>query len=70
VGAINSLCILVDIKKEKLKMIGHPERMKHGRVIKEIFESKPERRTRKERPKLRLLKDVERVLREMKVKRW
>jgi hypothetical protein len=41
VGAIKSLYILADIKKGKLKTIGHLERMKHGRVVKEIFESKP-----------------------------
>jgi hypothetical protein len=70
VGAINSLCILVDIKKGKLKMIGHLERMKHGRVIEEIFESKPEGRRRKERPKLKLLKHIEMDVCEMKVKRW
>lgn len=51
-------------------MIGHLERMKHGRVIEEIFESKPEGRRRKERPKLKLLKHIEMDVCEMKVKRW
>jgi hypothetical protein len=35
-----------------------------------IFESKPEGRRRMGRPRLRWLEDVEKVLLEMKVKRW
>jgi len=38
-------------------------------TVKEIFESKPEG-SRMERPRMRWLKDAEKYLREMKVKRW
>jgi len=41
----------------------------HGRVVKKIFESKPERRRRKGRPRFRWLEDAEKYLREMKFKR-
>jgi len=45
--------------------------MNQGRTIKKIFESKPKgRRRRRGRPWLRWLEDVEKGLREMKVKRW
>jgi hypothetical protein len=44
--------------------------MGHGRIVKKTFEGKPERRRRIGRPRLRWLEDVEKDLREMKVKRW
>jgi len=44
--------------------------MNQGRTVKEIFENKPEGNRRRGRPKLRRLEDVEKDLREMKVKRW
>ena len=44
--------------------------MDHGRVVKKIFESKPEGRRRMRRHRLRWLEDIEKDLREMKVKRW
>ena len=44
--------------------------MDHGRTVKKIFESKPEGRRRKGRPRLRWLNDVGKDLREMKVKGW
>jgi hypothetical protein len=54
-----------------LKWVGHLEKSEHRRVVKEIFETKSEGRIRRMgRPKLRWLKNVERELREMKVKRW
>jgi len=43
--------------------------MNQGRAVKEIFEGKPEE-SRKERPRLRWLEDVEKDLLEMKVMRW
>ena len=42
----------------------------HGRVVKKIFESKPEVKRRKGRPGFRWLEDAENDLREMKFKRW
>jgi hypothetical protein len=44
--------------------------MDHGRVVTKIFESKPEGRGRIGRSRLRWLNDVEKDLRQMKVKRW
>jgi hypothetical protein len=44
--------------------------MDHGRVLKEIFESKPGGKRRKERLRLRWLEDVENNLREINFKRW
>ena len=43
--------------------------MGRGKIVKTIFESKPEGRRRMGRPRLRWLEDVEKDLREMKVKR-
>ena len=44
--------------------------MDQGRTVKKIFESKPEGNRRRGRSRLGCLEDVEKVLREMKVKRW
>jgi hypothetical protein len=38
------LDIAADMKKKRLRWIGHPIRLDHGKVIKKIFESKPEER--------------------------
>ena len=43
--------------------------MDQGRTVHEIFESKPEG-SRRGRPRLRWMEDVEKDLRETKVKRW
>jgi hypothetical protein len=44
--------------------------MDQGRRVNKIFESKPKRSRGKRRPRLRWLEDVEKVLWEMKVKKW
>ena len=44
--------------------------MDNGGIVKEIFESKPERRTIMGRPRLRWLEAVEKDLQEVNVKRW
>jgi hypothetical protein len=44
--------------------------MDQGRMVKKIFESKPEGSIRKGSPRLRCREDVEKDLRKMKVKRW
>jgi hypothetical protein len=44
--------------------------MDQGRTAKKIFESKPEGRRRRGTPRMRWLEDVEKDIREMKVKRW
>jgi hypothetical protein len=63
------LDVLADIKKKRLEWTGHVVRMDQGRTVKKIMESKPKSR-RRERPRMRWLEDVEKDLREMKVKRW
>jgi len=42
--------------------------MVQGRIVKKIFESKPEGSRRKRSPRMRWLEDVQKDLREMKVK--
>ena len=44
--------------------------MHPGRRVKKIFESKPKGSRRRGRPRLRWTEDVEKGLREMKVRRW
>jgi hypothetical protein len=60
------LDIVVDIKR--FEWIGHLVRTDHGRVVKEIFDSKLNGR-RMERPRLRWLEDIEKGLWEIQVKR-
>ena len=63
------LDIVADTKKESLEWVGHVARMDQGRTVKKIFESKPER-SRRGRPSLGWLEDLEQDRREMRVKRW
>jgi predicted metal-binding protein len=49
-------------------MIGYMVRMDQRRRIKKVFGSKPEGSRRSGRPRLRWLEDVDKYLREMKVK--
>jgi hypothetical protein len=49
--------------------IGYVVRMDQGRIVKKVFGSKPEGSRRSRRPSLRCLEDVEKNLREMKIKR-
>jgi hypothetical protein len=53
-----------------LEWIGHVVRIDQGRIVKKIFESKQEGSRRRGRPRMRWLEDVEKDIREMKVKRW
>jgi len=45
-------------------------KMDHGRLLKEMFDSKLGGIRRKKRPRLRWLEDVEKNLREINVNRW
>ena len=63
------LDIVADIKKKKFECTGHVVRMDQGREAKKIFENKPEGSRRRGRSRLRWIGDVEKDLREMKVKR-
>jgi hypothetical protein len=60
----------VDIYRKRLEWLGHVTRMDQRRVVKKIYDSKPEGRRKVGRPKLRWLDDVENNLRVMKIKRW
>jgi hypothetical protein len=55
---------------KRLEWTGHVIRMDQGNTVKKIFESKPEGSRRRGRPRLRCPEDAEKVLRQMKVKRW
>jgi hypothetical protein len=61
---------VVDIKKKTLEWIVYVARMDRGRTVKKVFESKREGNRRRGRHKRRRLKDVEKDLREMMIKRW
>jgi hypothetical protein len=61
---------VANIKKKRLEWIGHLVRMGQGKTVKKIFLSKPEGSRRWKRSRMRWLEDVEKGLREKKVKRW
>jgi hypothetical protein len=63
------LDIVVDIKKERMEWTGHIVRMDQGRTAKKILGSKLEG-SRRGRPRMRWLEDVEKDMRQMKVRRW
>jgi len=63
------LDIVTHIKSKRLKWVGHVVRMDQERVVKIVFESKPEGRRRMARPKLGWLEDDEHDLWELTVKR-
>jgi hypothetical protein len=62
--------LVVDINRKRLEWLGHVIRTDQRRVVKKIFDSKPEGRRKVGRPRLRWLDDVENDLRVMKIKRW
>jgi hypothetical protein len=64
------LDIVADIREKRLEWTGHVVRIDQGRAAKKIFESKLEGSRRSGRPRMRWLEDVQKVLGEMKVKRW
>jgi hypothetical protein len=63
------LHIVADIKKKRLEWFGHVVRMYQGRRVKKISESKMEG-SRRGRPRVRWLEDVEKDLHQKKFKRW
>jgi hypothetical protein len=62
------LDIVACIKKKRLKLIGLILIIDHKIVVKKIVEITAKERRRVERPRLRWLQDVEKELRETKVK--
>jgi hypothetical protein len=65
-----NLDTVADIKKKRFEWMGHVARMDQGRTVKEVSESKAEGSRRRVRPRLRWMEDVQKDLRETKVKRW
>jgi hypothetical protein len=63
------LDIVAGIKKKRFEWMGHVARMDQARTVKEVFESKAWG-SRSVRLRLRWMKDVDKDLREMKVKTW
>jgi hypothetical protein len=61
---------VAEIKKARLRWVGHVERMSEDRVIKELYMSKPEGRRSVGRTKMRWLDDVEEDLRKMRIGGW
>jgi hypothetical protein len=64
------LDILADITKKRLEWIEHVVRMDHGREAEKVFESETGGRRRLERQSLRRMEDIDKDLREKKVKSW
>jgi hypothetical protein len=64
------LDIVAEIKKARLRWLGHVERMPEDRVIKKLYMSKPEGRRSVGRPKMRWFDDVEEDLRMMRISGW
>jgi hypothetical protein len=62
--------IVAEIKKARLRWLGHVERMSEDRVIKKLYMSKPEGRRSVGRPEMRWLDDVEEDLRKMRIGGW
>jgi hypothetical protein len=62
--------LVVDINSKRQEWLGHVTGMDQRRVVKKIFDSKPEGRRKVGRPRLRWLDDVENDLRVTKIKRW
>jgi hypothetical protein len=61
---------VAEIKKARLRWVGHLERMSEDRVIKKLYMSKPEGRRSVGRPKMRWLDDVQEDLRKMIIGGW
>jgi hypothetical protein len=60
---------VAEIKKARLRWLGHVERMSKDRVIKKLYMSKPEGRS-VGRPKMQWLDAVEEDLRNMRISGW
>ena len=61
------LDIVTDIKKRRLRWLGHVERMSEERVVKRLYQNTPEGSRNVGRPRLRWMDDVREDLRRMGV---
>jgi hypothetical protein len=64
------LNIVAEIKKEKVRLLGHVESMSGDRVTIKLYMSKPEGRRSVGRHNVRWLDDVEEDLRKMRISGW
>jgi hypothetical protein len=67
IALYQELDIVAEIKKARLRWLGHVERMSEYRVIKKLYMSKPEGRRSVGRRNMRWLDDVEEDLRKMRI---
>lgn len=56
-----NLALVTDINKKRLEWIGHVVKMDQGGKVKKVVENIPEANTRRGRPRLRWLEDVEKL---------
>jgi AAA+ ATPase superfamily predicted ATPase len=61
---------VTEIKKNRLRWIGHVERMEDSRSVKKIFKGKPESRRGTSRPRKRYLDNVEDDLKQLGIRGW
>jgi hypothetical protein len=62
--------IVADIRRGRLQWLGHMIRMDDSRLIKRVLDGKPGGRRTIGRPRLRWLEDVEKDLKQLKVRGW
>jgi hypothetical protein len=61
---------VAEIKKGRLRWLGHLERMPNLRGVKVVHDQKPKGKRLKGRPRLRWIDDVEADLRQLGVQTW
>jgi len=64
------LDIVTEIKKRRLRWLGHVERMSEERAVKRLYQNAPEGSGSVGRPRLRWMDDVREDLRRMGVTDW
>ena len=62
--------LVTEIKRGRLRWLGHVERMPVDRAVSKVHRLKPEGRRQRGRPRKRWLDDVEEDLRSLDVRRW
>lgn len=62
--------LVTEIKRGRLRWLGHVERMPESRAVRKTFRQRPEGRRLQGRPRKRWLEDVEEDLRELGVRGW
>lgn len=62
--------LVAEVKKARVRWLGHVERMPEGRAPREVLHGRPAGRRRQGRPRMRWLDDVEDDLRALGVRGW